>query len=96
MARSSCYGYNMLAVATHARIVNKLRFFGSVGLQEGSSEQVTMSPSHIILQEKESGKKFQWQKIGYNQVKYRWRKLTNNPKQGLDRIHHCAKKQDPV
>ncbi len=53
--------------------------------------------SHVVLvQERESGNQFQWQKIGYNQVKYRWRKLTNNPNQGLDRINHCAKKQDPM
>ncbi len=32
----------------------------------------------------------------YNQVKYRSSKLTNNPKQGLDRIYHWAKTQDPM
>ncbi len=48
-----------------------------------------------LIQEWESRNQFHWQKIGYNQVKYRWRKLTN-PKQGLDRIYHCAKKQDPM
>ncbi len=47
-------------------------------------------------QEWESGNQFQWQKIGYNQVKYRWKKLTNNPMQGLDRIYRCAKMQEPM
>ncbi len=49
-----------------------------------------------LIQECESGKQFQWQKIGCNQVKYRSRKLTNNPKQGLDCIYHFAEKQDPM
>ncbi len=39
---------------------------------------------------------FLWHKIGHNQVKYRSGKLTNNPKQGLDRIYHCVKKQAPM
>ncbi len=43
-----------------------------------------------LVPELEAGNQFQWQKIGYNQVKHRWMK------QGLDRIHHCAKRQDPM
>ncbi len=49
-----------------------------------------------LVQEWESRNQFQWQKIGYNQIKYKWRKLTNYPKQGCDGIYHCAKKQDPI
>ncbi len=32
--------------------------------------------------------------IGYIQFKYM--SMMSNPKQGLDRIYHCAKKQDPM
>ncbi len=49
-----------------------------------------------LVPELEAGNQFQRQKIGFNQVKYMWRKLTNNPKEGLDRIYHCAKRQDPM
>ncbi len=42
-----------------------------------------------LIQEWESRNQFQRHKIGYNQVKYRWRKLTNKPKQGLNRIYYC-------
>ncbi len=43
-----------------------------------------------LVQEWKSRNQFQWQKIGYNQIKYSSRKLTSNPKQGLDWIYHYA------
>ncbi len=49
-----------------------------------------------LVPELEAWNQFQWQKIGYNQVKYKWRKLTNNSKQGLCRNYHCGKRQNPM
>ncbi len=45
----------------------------------------------------ESRNQFQWKRIGYNQAKYRSRKLMSNPKQGcLNMMHHCTKQQYPM